>query len=130
MPFAPPSFPETFNLATYFLDDRLREGRGGATALVACDARGGVRRLTYAEVAGLANAMAETLRERGVGYEDRVLLALPDTPAFAAAFFGVLKAGAVVTMVNTELPVEDYAYYLEYTRARVLVTTEELAAKI
>jgi benzoate-CoA ligase family protein len=118
-------FPERFNLADYFLDARIREGRGGRTAIMTDR-----RTFTYDEIFRLANGAAGALREAGVEYEDRVLIALPDSPEFAAAFFGVLKCGAVVTMVNELLPPEDCAYYLEYTRARVLVTTEALASKI
>jgi len=41
---------------------------------------------------------------RGIGPEDRVLIGLFDSVEFAAAFFGVLKLGAVVTMVNPDCP--------------------------
>ncbi|HJZ85103.1 MAG TPA: benzoate-CoA ligase family protein [Polyangia bacterium] len=125
MDFRPPTFPEQFNLAEYYLSARIAEGRGERTAIIA-----GQRRLSYLDVEYMANGAAFMLRHWGVEYEDRVLLALPDSPEFAAAFFGVLKCGAVVTMVNTELPSDDYAYYLEYTRARVLVTTDALAQRI
>src|SRR5262245_15731848 len=109
MDFRPPTFPEQFNLAEYYLSARIAEGRGERTAIIA-----GQRRLSYLDVEYMANGAAFMLRHWGVEYEDRVLLALPDSPEFAAAFFGVLKCGAVVTMVNTELPSDDYAYYLEY----------------
>jgi benzoate-CoA ligase family protein len=42
-------------------------------------------------------------------------------------FFGVLKIGAVVTMGNPRLPPEDYAYYLDYTRAKVAVVHSSVA---
>jgi benzoate-CoA ligase family protein len=123
--FRPPSFPERFNLAQYFLGDRVAEGKGERIAVI-----DGERSYTYGEVDRFANAAAAKLRERGVGVEDRVLLILPDSIHFVAYFFGALRAGGVVAMANPELPLEDYAYYLEYTRARVLVTTAELAAKL
>ncbi len=62
------------------------------------------------------------LRRAGVREEDRVLLALNDGPEFAAAWFGVVRIGAVITMMNPGVPPEDWAYYLRYTRARALVT--------
>jgi benzoate-CoA ligase family protein len=118
-------FPERFNLADYFLDDRIREGRGDRVAIVT---DGG--QLTYREVQALANRMANVLADAGVEVEDRVLIALPDGPLFAAAFFGTLKLGAVVTMVNPELPDEDYAYYLAYTRARALICDAALERRL
>ena len=50
-----------------------------------------------------------------------MLLVLPDGFEFAEAWFGVLRAGAVFVMVNPLLKREDYAYYLDYSKARVVV---------
>jgi benzoate-CoA ligase len=111
-----PTFPERFNMAHYFLDARIEEGRGDHVAVI--DDSG---RYTYREVQALANRVANTLDGMGVGVEDRVLIALFDSVEFVAALFGILKIGAVVTMVNPELPDSDYQHYLDYTRARALI---------
>src|SRR5581483_11861261 len=124
MTFAP-TFPERFNMARYFLDERVEEGRGDATAII--DDAG---RYSYRDVQALANRVGGALRARGVGPEDRVLIGLGDGVEFAAAFFGVLKIGAVVTMVNPELPDADYRYYLDYTRARAFIAERALADRI
>src|SRR3954468_8971374 len=124
-PMEAPTFPARFNMARYFLDDRIDEGRGDKLAVI--DESG---RYTYAQVQAMANRVGNALRARGVGPEDRVLIALSDRVEFAAAFFGVLKIGAVVTMVNPELPDADYEYYLGYTRARALITEKSLADRI
>ena len=108
--------PETFNLADYILVERLREGRGERVALRTDD-----RDLTYGEVDRLANRAGTALRAMGVRQEERVIVALPDGPAFVAALFGVLKIGAVVVMVNPELPVDNLAAIIGYSRARVVV---------
>jgi benzoate-CoA ligase family protein len=124
-----PSFPERFNMARYFLDDRVDEGRGDHVAVI--DDNG---RYTYRQVQALANQVANALGARGVGVEDRVLIGLFDGIEFVATFFGVLKAGAVVTMVNPELPDADYEHYLDYTRARALFAdiglTNRIAARL
>lgn len=120
-----PQFPERFNLAEYFLDARIAEGRGDRVAIVAGDVS-----WTYRQVQEAANRLANVLRAHGVEIEDRVLISLPDCLHFAAAFFATLKLGAVVTMVNPELPAEDYDYYLEYTRARVVLCDRALLAKL
>jgi benzoate-CoA ligase family protein len=115
--------PEQFNIADYFLDARVREGRGGRTALVTDQGA-----LTYAEVQARANRFGRLLAEAGVQPEQRVLLGLPDGPDFVAALFGTLKIGAVVVMVNPQLPPEALAYFYTYTRARVAVTARDTAA--
>jgi benzoate-CoA ligase family protein len=120
-----PTFPETFNMARYFLDERVEEGRGGQPAVI--DDAG---RYSYQEVQALANRVGNALKARGIGPEDRVLIGLADSVEFAAAFFGVLKVGAVVAMVNPELPDGDYEHYLGYTRARAFIAESVLAERI
>ena len=115
--------PERSNLASVFLDARVREGRGSRVAL-----RTDQSNLTYAEVQALANRFGHRLRAAGVEPENRVLIALPDGPEFVGAFFGTLKLGAVVVMVNPALPASDVAHMLEYSRARVVVAHRDSAA--
>ena len=110
------AFPEEFNLADYFLFDRLdggprRQGRRSSSAIA---------RYTYAEVAErVARAPRASSRCRACAREERVLIVLHDTPAFAWAFFATLHHGAVVAMGNPDAPAADLAYLVEYTRAAV-----------
>ena len=116
MPFQSPSFPERFNMADYFLDARVREGKGVRTAV-----RVGDRSWTYAQVQARANRASHALRGRGIDLEDRALLLLPDGIEFVEAWFGILKAGAVFCMGNPLVTVDDMDYLLGYTRARAIV---------
>ena len=131
------SFPEKFNMATYFLDDRMKEDRGGKVAVYYED-----KQYTYSDVQKMANRLGNLLRSLGVEMEDRVLIALPDSIEFVATWFGIAKVGAVITMVhggfggkggsgsgamvNTILPTSDYEYYLDYTRAKVAVVHDSV----
>ncbi len=108
--------PEQFNIADHFLDARVREGKGDRPAVLT-DAG----TLTYRQVQALANRFGHVLTEAGVGPEQRVMIALPDGPAFVGALFGTLKIGAVVVMVNPELKPEAIEYFYAYTRARVAI---------
>jgi benzoate-CoA ligase family protein len=114
--------PERFNIAEYFLDARVWEGRGGRTALITDQGT-----LTYAEVRARSNRFGHLLVAAGVEPEQRVLIALPDGPDFVTALFGTLKIGAVVVMVNPQLGSEAIAYFYHYTRARIVVTAQETA---
>ena len=115
--------PERWNIADLFLDARVREGRGARAAI-----RSDAGTLTYAEVQAAANRFAHALAGAGVEPEHRVLIALPDGPEFVAALFGTLKLGAVVVMVNPGLSLGEIEYFLEYTRARVVVAHRDTAA--
>ena len=116
-----PSFPERFNMADYFLYHNLEEGRENKTCLYFED-----RKWNYGETARLSNRAGNALRELGVEIEDRVLMVLPDCPEFVWTWFGAVRIGAVITMVNPLLPASDYEYYLDYTRARVAVVHESV----
>jgi benzoate-CoA ligase family protein len=120
-----PTFPETFNLADYFLFARIEEGLGDLVAL-----RFGKHAYRYAEVARRTRRLAALLKEHAHRQEERVLIVLPDLPAFAWSFFGVLAAGGVVAMGNPEVPPKDLAYLMEYTRASVMITVPRVAQSL
>ncbi len=65
--------------------------------------------------------MGHVLRDLGVRQEERVLLALSDGAPFVATWYAAQKLGAVTAEVYTFLQSKDYAYYLDYTRAAVVV---------
>lgn len=124
-PQPPPTFPERFNMADYFLDARLREGMGDRVAVIEGD-----RRATYAEVHARAGRAAGALRAAGVDLEDRVLLLLPDCLEFFEAWFGVLKAGGVFCMANPLLGTEELDYLLGYTKARAVVAHRDTLERL
>jgi benzoate-CoA ligase family protein len=116
--------PAHLNIADFFLDARVREGRGHRIALIT-DAG----RWSYREVQALADRYANVLRSAGVAPEQRVIIALPDGPDYVAALFGVLKIGAVVVMVNPELKPDAIRYFFEYSRAvAALIAPERVDA--
>lgn len=113
MSFQPPT---PFNIARYFLTQRIEEGRGERTCLLT-DAGD----FTYSEVDALANRYANLLQHAGVRPEERVMIALPDTADYVGALFGILKLGGVVVMVNPQLKPAEVAYFFEYTRASMAI---------
>src|SRR6266852_9861003 len=117
--------PDQFNVADYLVDRHVREGRGGRTAILCGDAS-----VTYAQVAERSNQVGNGLRSLGVRREERVLLLLLDTPAFAYGFFGAQKMGAVPIPTNTLLKSQDYQYMLNDSRARLAIVSEALLPQL
>ena len=108
--------PEPFNLATYFVDRHVAEGRGARIALLEGD-----REVSYDELAKLTNRIGHVLTDAGVRSGQRVLLALSDGVEFVATWYAAQKIGAVTAEVYPFLQPKDYAYYLGYTEAVVVV---------
>jgi len=117
--------PDSFNIADYLVDRHAREGRGGRTAILCGD-----ESVTYAELADRSNRLANGLRALGVRREERVLLLLLDTPAFAYSFFGAQKIGAVPMPTNTLLKSRDYRYMLNDSRATIAVVSGALLPQL
>lgn len=116
---------ERLNAAAFFVDRHVAEGHGGRTAF-----RAGGRALSYAELAERAAGAAAALARVGVEIEHRVLLVLDDTPAFAAAFWGSVRLGAVAVPVNTLMADGDYAFLLNDSRARAAVAEDAIAGRL
>ncbi|MGE0740263.1 MAG: benzoate-CoA ligase family protein [Hyphomonadaceae bacterium] len=106
-----PHFPDAFNMADYFVFANIAAGRGERTAIIFED-----RRISYDELARNVERVAARLVSEGLLPEQRVLICAEDCPEFAYAWFGAIKAGAVVAQINPQLPVSDYEYYLDYVK--------------
>ena len=69
-------------------------------------------RLDYQTVDALSNQLAGSLTAAGVRRGDRVGLMLPNVPQFVIAYYGILKAGAVVVPMNVLLKAPEVAFYV------------------
>ena len=108
--------PERLNAATILVDSHLAAGRASKAAILCGD-----RVITYRDLSEQVSRFGNSLLQRDIRFEERVMLLLPDSPEFAFAFFGAMKAGAVAVPLNTNLKPADYEYFLNDSRARVLV---------
>jgi amino acid adenylation domain-containing protein len=95
----------------------------GKVALV-CDGE----RLTYAEIEGRANALANALVRRGVVRGDRVLIFADNTAQAVVSFWAALKANAVACIVNSQTRVDKLAMMLADCRASALIADRRHAA--
>ena len=116
-------WPEHLSADSFFLRDRLVEGRGDKVAL-----RLDHRDVTYQEVDTLASGYAGLLLEMGVVPGDRVLIVMPDGPDFVAALFGIFRVAAVVVMLNPSLTTEAMGAIVKRSRPAAAIVDESFFA--
>lgn len=121
MTLDPFKLPESLNIAEVFLY-RQAAKQPNAPAIYFED-----RIVTYGQLADETNRATAVYKGVGLELEQRVLLMLPDVPQFASAWFGAVKAGGVVSAVNPGLKPDEVEYYLNYTRAKVVVADDVTA---
>ncbi len=88
--------------------------------------------MSYRELDELSDRLAAFLLSRGVTPGTPIGLQLPNIPQFVIAYFGILKAGAVVVPLNVLLKAREVGYHLSDSGATQLITWEgilEEAAK-
>jgi len=117
--------PQIFNVATYFVDRNILEGRGENVA-IEC----GTERVTYQQLLERTNRAGNALRNLNVHLGDRVLLLLLDCPEFLYCFFGAIKIGAVAVPVNTQAKPHDYEYMLNDSRAKIVIVSANLLPQL
>ncbi len=111
-------YPDTTMHA--FLDDAA-ESYPDATCTIFFD-----RKRTYRSISDDAWRFANGLRKLGVKKGDRVALMLPNTPQFVVAFYGALRAGAIVVPCNPLYTAPELRYQLEDSGAETLVVLSRL----
>ena len=79
-------------------------------------------KLPYRALNEAANRFAHALLNLGLKQGDRVALMLPNCPQFLIAFYGALKAGAVVAAMNPLYTPRELEYQLNDAEAETLVT--------
>jgi benzoate-CoA ligase len=117
--------PDIYNAATTFVDENIKQGRGGKVAIYYKD-----QKITYQEVFENVNRAGNALKDLGIEIEHRVLVILPDSPEFASSFFGAIKIGAVAVPTNPWMYAKDYEYLINDSRARAIIVHESTLPEI
>lgn len=107
--------PQQLNIAEEFVSRPARE-HPERTAIL-----GEPSRFSYYQVEEAVNRAANALRESRCSAGERVLIILPDSIEFIAAFFGAAKIGAIAVPVNSMARAADYSYYVKDTGARIAI---------
>jgi len=87
--------------------------------------------LSYGALLARVEALAGYLTQRlGVQRGDRVLLMSQNCPQYVAAYYGIMRAGAVVVPVNAMCTQSEIRYYMQDSGARVAMVAQELLPQV
>ena len=83
------------------------------------------RAVTFAELDSAVGRLAGYLQARGLSPGDRVAVFLENSPQFAIAYYGTLRAGGVAVCLNPMHKTVELLHEFEDSGARALITTNE-----
>jgi 2-aminobenzoate-CoA ligase len=117
------NYPDRLNCVSAFVDERVSAGEGSRDCLISP-----TERWSYADLAERVNRIANVLtRDLGVVPGNRVLLRGPNSPMMVAAYFAVIKAGAVVIATMPLLRAKEIAFPLIKAEIRLALCDIRLA---
>ncbi|WP_458400016.1 long-chain-fatty-acid--CoA ligase [Mailhella sp.] len=85
---------------------------------------------TYKQLKDKAEAFAASLRERGLQTGDRVAIMMPNIPQTIIAFWGAMKAGAVVVMTNPLYMEKELTHHFSDSTPKFLIVLDLFWNKI
>ncbi len=115
------NYPREYNAVTDLLDQNIAAGRADKTAFIDQN-----QSVSYGELVTNTHRIANLLRSKGIGSEDRVAVLMHDTVDWPAVFLGAIRAGVIPVAVNTLLGAEPYRYILQDCRAKALFVSAPL----
>jgi len=115
--------PRTRNVVQVFEETAAHHASSIAVA-------GGGVSLTYQELNERANALANFLREQGVGQDTRVGLCADRTPDMVVGVLAVLKAGGAYVPIDPAYPQDRISYMIEDSGIQLLLTQSHLTDRL
>ena len=127
-PFRRPGTEGEFHVPALRVHDILRETAAAHPDLLALAFYR--QEITYGALWADVQRMANALRTLGLRPEDRVMLMLPNCPAYVISYYGTLLAGGIVTQVNPLYVQREIAYLAKDSGARFLIVADALYDKV
>ncbi|MEO7564723.1 MAG: class I adenylate-forming enzyme family protein [Sphingomicrobium sp.] len=90
----------------------------------------GDERLSFTDVDALSERLARALAARGIKQGDRVGIAMRNCPAWIIAYFAILKAGAIATLINGWWESHELEHALALTEPKLIIADVPRARRI
>ena len=113
------------NMNVYEFLDNAAKNFGSRTAIWFTK-----NKITYKKFKEIAESLATALVNLGVKRGDVVAIMIPNFPQFILSYYGILKAGAIVTACSVLHTEHELAYQLNDSGAEVLIAWDNQVEKI
>jgi long-chain acyl-CoA synthetase len=107
-----------------FLDNSAKEF-GGRTAIWFMK-----NKISYKKLKEIADKLATALVDLGVKKGDVVAIMIPNFPQFIMSYYGILKAGAIITACSVLHTEHELAYQLNDSGAEIIIAWDNQIEKI
>jgi fatty-acyl-CoA synthase len=87
-----------------------------------------IERFSYSELDARVNRYARWARRNGIVKGDAVALLMPNRPDYLALWVGVIRAGGVVALLNTNLPGPALVHCIDIARPKHIIVAAPLMA--
>ena len=85
---------------------------------------------TYCDFERLSRGIAQALSAYGVKKGDRVALLAENSPHWVIAWFGIVRAGAIVVPILNDFMPKQIANIIQHSGAKIVFTSNKLQAKL
>jgi 2-aminobenzoate-CoA ligase len=118
-------FSQKINLGYYFLDRHIEEGRGASTAIFFED-----REITFRELQGEVNRLANGLINFGIGRYDRIMLMFSNRPEFIACCIACWKLGAIPVLVHHLLKRDEIIFRANDSECKIAIVSSDVLKEV
>ncbi|MFW9903219.1 MAG: AMP-binding protein [Candidatus Thorarchaeota archaeon] len=128
IPLWPEAVPKTIDYPAIPLFanlDKIVEDFPARTALILdTNSFDKIAKVTARELGEMTDKFAAFLAAKGIKKGDKVAVFLPNMIEFVVAYYGILKAGAIVVSINPQYPVSELTGQLQQSEAKGIVCAD------
>ncbi len=88
------------------------------------------RQFTYSQIKQASDRFAQSLREAGIQPGEKIAFLLPNFSGYPIAYFGALKAGAVIVPLNPLYTVRELEFHFNHSGAETVVAIPMFLEKV
>ena len=81
--------------------------------------------ITYQELYRKVKAFSYSIKKYQIKENDRIILCMLDSIEYPIVFLGLIWSGIIPICINTMLPKKDYAYMIEDSEAKAIITLSD-----